>query len=289
MWTIDNLRVGGRVPLHWVLIGAPALFLLAFFVVPNAFLLSASVLKSENQVLTNELTLDNFTLFLTKKVYLLTILRTFVVGASVGLLVAFLSFPVSYFLVRTQSRWKGILIALSLAPLLASVVVRTYGWYVLLDRFGFVNDVLLGFDAIQERIAFIPSTAGIIIGLAHALLPYGILTNLASLSAVNPNIERAAMSLGANRTKTFLLILLPNCLPGLAASFLLAFSISISAYATPAILGGYAAQTIATLIYAFIMQVLDWSLGAALGAILIVSTMAILYLSFRFGGRRAEV
>ncbi len=289
MWTIDGQGAGRRLPLHWFLVGVPALFLLVFFVLPNAFLLSASVLKSENQVLTNQFTTENFTIFLTKKVYLLTILRTFVVGISVGLLVAFVSFPVSYFLVRTRSRFKGVLITLSLAPLLASVVVRTYGWYVLLDRFGFVNDVLLKLDAIQERIAFIPSTGGIIIGLAHALLPYGILTNLASLSAVNPNMERASMSLGANRTKTFLLVLLPNCMPGLVASFLLAFSISISAYATPAILGGYAAQTIATLIYAFIMQVLDWSLGAALGTILIVSTLAILYFSFRFGGKRAEV
>jgi len=289
MWTIDGKQAGRRVPLPLVLIGVPALFLLLFFVVPNALLLSASFLRSENQVLTHELTLQNFTIFLTKKVYLLTILRTFVVGISVGFLVALLSFPVSYFLIRTQSRFKGALIALSLAPLLASVVVRTYGWYVLLDRFGFLNDVLMSIDAIQQRIAFIPSTGGIIVGLTHALLPYGILTNLASLSVVNPNIEKAAMSLGANRTRTFLLVLLPNCLPGLAASFLLAFSISISAYATPAILGGYAAQTVATLIYTFIMQVLDWSLGAALGAILIVSTVVILYFSFRFGGRRAEL
>lgn len=289
MWSIDRQGAARGIPIHWILIALPALFLLVFFVLPNAFLLSASLLKSENQVLTDELTLENFTYFLTRRVYLMAILRTFFIGASVGLIVAFVSFPLAYFLIRTTSRFKGILIALSLAPLLASVVVRTYGWYVLLDRFGALNELLLGLDLITERIAFIPSTGGIIVGLAHALLPYGVLTNLAALSALNPNLEKAAMSLGASRTKTFLLVVLPHCAPGLIASFLLAFSISISAYATPAILGGPSSQTIATLVYTFMMQVLDWSLGAALATILIVSTVLVLYLSSRFGGRRASL
>ncbi len=274
---------------HWILIAGPALFLLLFFVFPNALLLSASLLKSENQVLTSKLTLDNFGFVLSKAHYQRAILRTFVVGASVGLLVAIISLPISYFLIRTTSRFKGVLITLSLAPLLASVVVRTYGWYVILDRFGFVNDVLLNFSLIEERIAFIPSTGGIILGLTHALLPYGILTNLAALSSINPNLETASMSLGENRCRTFFRVVLPLSMPGLVASFLLAFSISISAYATPAILGGYASRTIATHIYTFIMQVLDWSLGATFGAILIGFTVFILVLMFRFGGRRLEL
>jgi putative spermidine/putrescine transport system permease protein len=289
MWSIDRQRAKGGIPVYWLLIGLPALFLLLFFVLPNAFLLSASVLRSENQVLTDELTLENFGYFLTRPVYLAAILRTFFIGASVGLLVAFVSFPLAYFLIRTNSRFKGLLIALSLAPLLASVVVRTYGWYVVLDRFGALNELLIALHLITERIAFIPSTGGIIIGLAHALLPYGVLTNLASLSTFNPNLEKAAMSLGASRTKTFFLVVLPHCVPGLVASFLLAFSISISAYATPAILGGPSSQTIATLVYTFMMQVLDWSLGAALATILIVSTVLILYLSSRVGGKRASL
>ncbi len=289
MWRIDSQHDGSAIAISWYLIAVPALFLLVFFVVPNALLLSASVFKSEHQVLTSELTAENFALVLSKPHYLRAIVRTFIVGACVGLLVALVSLPISYFLVRTTSRFKGLLIAISLAPLLASVVVRTYGWYVILDRFGFVNDVLVDFEMIENRIAFIPSTGGIILGLAHALLPYGILTNIAALSSINPNLETASKSLGANRIQTFVHVLLPLVMPGLIASFLLAFSISISAYATPAILGGYASQTIATLIYTFIMQVLDWSLGAALGTVLIGSTLIILLLSFRFGGRKVQL
>ena len=122
---------------------------------------------------------------------------------------------------RTRSRWKGLLIALSLAPLLASVVVRTYGWYIILNRFGVANDALLGLGIIDERIAFMPSTGAIIIGLAHALLPYAVLTIMGSLNGINPNLESAAMSLGANRTRTFFHVVLPLSLPGIAGGFIL--------------------------------------------------------------------
>ena len=117
--------------------------LLVFFVLPNALLLSTSFLKSEAQQLTDELTLENYTFLFTKALYIGAFVRTFLVGACVGLLVVLLGYPLAYFLVRTRSRWKGLLIALALAPLLASVVVRTYGWYIILNRFGVANDLLL--------------------------------------------------------------------------------------------------------------------------------------------------
>jgi len=117
-----------------LIVAVPAAFLLVFFVVPNALLLSASFQKTEAQQLTSQLTLENYAFLFTKPLYLEVFARTLLVGVSVGLIDVLLGFPLAYFLVRTKSRWKGLLIALSLAPLLASVVVRTYGWYIILNR-----------------------------------------------------------------------------------------------------------------------------------------------------------
>ena len=142
---------------------------------------------------------------------------------------------------------------------------------------------------IADRIAFMPSTGAIIIGLAHALLPYAVLTIMGSLGGINPNLEQAAMSLGANRTRTFLNVVLPLSLPGVAGGFILVFSIAISAYATPAILGGPATQVAATAIYSFMINLLDWSIGAALAVILIVSSLLLLYAAARMGARRAAL
>jgi putative spermidine/putrescine transport system permease protein len=273
----------------WLIALLPGAFLFMFFGLPNALLLTISFLKSEAQELTGELTLDNYTFLFGERVYRQALLRTFVVGLAVGLIDIILAFPLAYFLVRTSSRWRGLLIALSFTPLLASVVVRTYGWYIVLNRFGVANDLLLWLGVTSDRIAFMPSTGAIIVGLAHALLPYTILTLMGSIGGINPSLELAAMSLGANRRQTFFRIVLPLCLPGLIGGFILSFSIAISAYATPAILGGPATLVMATAIYSFMTQLLDWSIGAALAVIMTVSTLALLFIAARFGARTATI
>ncbi len=270
-----------------LLVAVPAVFLLAFFVVPTMFLMSSGFLQSDGMVPTGGWTLENFQILLTRSIYRQAILRTFVVGSAVGAVVVLLSYPLAYFLVRTSSRWRNLLIALSLAPLLASVIVRTYGWWVVLNREGAINTLLKSAGVIDQPLALLPSTTAIIVGLAHALLPYGVLTIIASLNGLNPNLERAAMSLGANRMRTFLSVTLPLTLPGIVGGFLLAFAIAISAYATPAILGGPATEVMATMIRTFMAVTLDWALGAAMGAILLVSSLGLLMLTSALGARQA--
>lgn len=284
--TTEAGRSGWRA---WAIAAAPVFVLALFFGLPNALLLSVSFLKSEAQQLTDELTLENYAFLFTNRVYLDALVRTFVVGVSVGLIDVVLAFPVAYFLMRTTSRWKGLLIALSLAPLLASVVVRTYGWYVILNRSGMLNEALLGAGLTQERISFMPSTGAIIVGLAHALLPYTILTLMSALAGLNPSLEKAAMSLGANRRRTFLAVVLPLATPGLIGGFILSFSIAISAYATPAILGGPATLLMATAIYGFMTSLLDWSTGAALSVVLVAASLLLFFIASRFGAGRARL
>jgi putative spermidine/putrescine transport system permease protein len=279
------VRASSRLPL--LLVALPAGFLLVFFVIPTAFLLSISFVESDGMVPTGGFTFENFTMLFESRLYTAAILRTFVVGASVGLLVVVLSYPLAYFLVRTTSPWRGWLIALSLSPLLASVIVRTYGWWVVLNREGVVNTALTSLGIIDQPLTLLPSVAAIVVGLAHALMPYGVLTIIASLNGLNPSLERAAMSLGASRTKTFLTVTLPLSAPGIAGGFLLAFAIAISAYATPAILGGPATEVMATLIRTFMLVQLDWALGSAMAAILLSCAVVLLVVTSLLG-KRAE-
>lgn len=281
---ILGMRRGRVLPL--ALVALPGLFLLLAFVLPNAVLFSASLLKSQAQVLTDEVTLDNFRALAARPVYVQAILRTFIIGATVGVLVAVISYPLAFFLARTDTRWRAALIALSLSPLLASVVVRTYGWWVLLNREGALNDFLriLG---MADRPQWLPSSGAIVLGLTHSLLPYGVITIMTALNTVNPQLERAAMSLGASRTRTFLAVTLPLSAPGVAAAFLLAFTLAISAYATPQILGGASTPVMATQIYNLMTTVLDWSLGSAFSVVLVVSAVLLMLLGTMLTSRRA--
>ncbi len=272
--------------LPWLLVAGPAGFLLIFFVAPTALLLSMSFVESEDSIPTGALTLDNYGVLLGHRLYLSAILRSFVVGLSTGALVVLLAYPLAYFLVRTTSRWKALLIAASLAPLLASVIVRTYGWWVVLNQEGAINVLLRSLGLIDRPLAMLPSTAAVTIGLAHALLPYGVLSIMASLNGLNPSLERAAMSLGAGRLRTFFAVTLPLTLPGVAGGFLLTFAIAMGAYATPAILGGASTEVMATMIRRFMLDLLDWSVGSAMGAILLVSAMALLLATSALAARR---
>lgn len=283
-----SLALPGRRLLPYLLIAVPSLFLLVFFVTPSLLLLSMSLVQTEDSLPTGVLTLGNFATLFSTRLYLNAILRSFLVGVSAGALVVLLAYPLAYFLVRTTSRWKNLLIAASLAPLLASVIVRTYGWWVILNREGAVNIALHSLGIIDRPLIMLPSTAAIIVGLAHALLPYGVLTIMASLNGLNPSLERAAMSLGANRTRCFLAVTLPLTAPGIAGAFLLSFAIAISAYATPAILGGPATEVMATMIRRFMLELLDWSLGSAMGTVLLVSAMLLLLLTTLFRQRQSS-
>jgi putative spermidine/putrescine transport system permease protein len=270
----------------YLLVALPAVFLLVFFVMPTAVLLSTSVLEADGMVPTDALTPGNFATLFSHRIYTDAIVRSFGIGLAVGALVILLAYPVAYLLVRSTSRWKNVLLALALAPLLASVIVRTYGWWVLFNRDGAINVMLAALGIIARPLAMLPSTPVIVIGLAHALLPYGILTLMASLNGINPNLERAATSLGASPLRGFLEVTLPLSAPGVAGGFLLAFGVAISAYATPAILGGPGTQTMATLIYSLMTTLLDWGLGSAMGVVLLASSFAVLLL-ITLTGRRA--
>lgn len=284
----NRLRV--RVPVQLLLVAGPALFLLATFVLPTAFHLTVSFFISDaGLVVTDRITLDNYIDFFARPFFRDVLLRSFLIGGAVGLLVVVLAFPLSYFLVRTTSRWKNELVALCFAPLLASVIVRTYGWHTILHRDGIVNEALLWIGVISEPLLLTPSTGAIIVGLTHVLLPYGVLTIMSSLQGINPNLESAAMNLGASRFKTFFRVVLPLSIPGVAGGFFLAFAITLSAYATPAILGGPRQETMATMIYAFMNDMLDWSMSSTIGMILVITAMALMFMAAAFGNRRGAL
>ena len=148
---------------------------------------------------------------------------------------------------------------------------------------------MLALGLIADRIALMPSSGAITVGLAHALLPYGVLTLMGALNAIHPNLERAAMSLGAGRLRTFLAVTLPLSMPGVIGGFLLCFSIAISAYATPAILGGPATQVAGDrgprLHDAAARLVGRRGAGGHPG----VSSLALLYLASRLGTRQVAL
>jgi len=234
-----------------------------------------SLYRFDAGLITPDVTLANYRKFFPYSLYLEGLFRTIRLAGIVALVVTVLSYPIAYFLTRTRSRFKGLLIALVLAPELSGVVLRTYGWIVILEDRGLINTVLLNLNLIERPLRLAQSFTGVALGLTHVLLPFAILAIFSTLQTIDPVLERASQNLGANRVKTFFRVLLPLSLPGVIGAFFLTFTISASAYATPAILGGSGFHVLATLIYQQLLFFLNWPLASVMSLVLLLAVLVV--------------
>jgi putative spermidine/putrescine transport system permease protein len=175
-----------------------------------------------------------------------------------------------------------------IATLIVSVVVRTYGWQLLLanTRTGVVNWILLALGIIHQPIRILYTETAVIIGSLHVFFPMMVLPLASALGKINPQLEDAARTLGAPSWRVFWRVSLPLSLPGLAVGFTLVFSLTASSYVTPAILGGTSAQMLGNLIEQQITAVYDWPFGATIAVVLVATVLGINLASTWFLERR---
>ncbi len=233
-------------------------------------------------------TLANYRAFVTDPFYLEMLLRTCGLGLLVTLGCLIAGYPVAYYLARTPSRWRGLALFLVIAPLLVSAIVRNIGWFPLLSQSGAVNWVLLKLGLIASPLSLINNFTGVVIGLIHALLPFMILTLTTVIQRIEGDLEEAAANLGAGPLQTFWRVLLPLSLPGVVSGSLLVFAMAISAYTTPAILGGNRVLVMATYIAQQFRTVLNYPAGGTASALLLVFAivLTVLALQVRTGEER---
>jgi len=254
----------------WLLLPTIAVFG-AIFVAPLAdlFLVSFHRMSGPAQV-SAAYTSDNYWAFVTDPFYLEMLLRTCWLGLLVTFSCLLVGYPVAYYLARTTSRWRGMALFLVISPLLVSAIVRNIGWFPLLSLSGLVNWALLKIDLISSPLPLINNFTGVVIGLVHALLPFMILMLTTVIQRIEGDLEEAAANLGAGPLEVFWRVLLPLSLPGVIAGSLLVFAMAISAYTTPAILGGNRVLVMATYIAQQFRAVLNYPAGGTAAALLLV-------------------
>ena len=218
-------------------------------------------------------------------------LRTFRIAVLVTLITALVGAPEAYILNRMRPPWRGLFVLVLLGPLLISVVARTLGWALLFGgRTGVVNAALMNLHVITAPIPFMITETGIVIALAHVLMPFMVLAVWTALQRLDPQIENAAVSLGAGHLTILRRVILPQIVPGMLSGGIIVFALAASAFATPAIIGGRRLKVAATLAYDEFLNTLNWPLGAAVAVLLLVVLVAIVVTANRLIERRfAEV
>lgn len=265
-----------------MLLIVPAVALLfAFFVLPYfSIILMSFRTASSSAPYGDGYTLTHFTDALSDGYILGVLGRTIGLGLLVTVITLILGYPVAWHLARTKSRWKGLLYTFVLSPLLVGLVVRTFGWMIILSNNGVANQSLQWLGITESPVQLMNNNIGVTIALVHVFLPFIILPLLGNIQAINPELESAARSLGASRIRTFFRVTLPLSIPGIQAGTILVFVLSISAYVTPAMLGGARAKTMSVLVVQYLIDNFRWPAGAALALILAVTAIVSVWLYF---------
>ena len=203
--------------------------------------------------------------------------RTAWVSLTTTLLCVLIGAPEAYVLSRMRAPWRSFFLVVILSPLLISVVVRAFGWSLVLGPAGLLNSFLqsVGFDRV--RILYTPTA--VVIALVHVMLPFMVIPVWTSLQKLDPQIENAALSLGASKFQVWRRVVLPQITPGLLSGALIVFALSASAFAIPGLVGGRRVKMVATLIYDEYLHELNWPLGAAIALILLLVNLLVMYVT----------
>lgn len=249
----------------------PGIVLLCFFLVlPLLSSLIPTVFPESSFSL--QLYIDFF-----KDSYFMAVLgRTLSISLIVTIFCAVLGLPAAYVISGVSKKWRGILIALTLFPLLTNSVIRSFAWITILGKNGVINNLLMMFGVINEPLSLLYTDFSIIIGSVYLFLPTMIMTLVGVLENIDDDLLEAAATLGLSPLKGFFNIILPLSLPGMIVGSILVFTGTLTAYTTPQLLGGNKKMMLATLLYQRATTLGDWTSASVIALVMIVITFAVM-------------
>jgi putative spermidine/putrescine transport system permease protein len=195
-----------------------------------------------------------------------------------------LGYPVALMIARAGPRAARVLYVVIISPLLVSLVVRTYGWMVILAPRGLVNQAL-GWLGLEGSLRLMYNELGVVIGMTHILLPFMVLTVTAAIQNIDPSLEEAAATLGASRLGVFRRVTLPLSLPGVIVGCLLVFILTLGSYVTPVLLGGDRGVTVSALVFDSSILLANWPFGAAIAVVFLGVSLIVVVLYQRVAAR----
>ncbi len=230
-------------------------------------------------------TLDQFRRFLGDDFYRAVLWRTVRLSVLITALCLLIGFPLAYIMARVGPRARLWLIVMVILPLMTSVVVRTFGWMVVLSRSGLIPNTLRDMGLVGRAFSLMHTETAIVIGMVQVLLPFMALSILGVMMRIDPRLEEAARTMGCGFLQTLRTVVLPLAVPGIVAGSLLVFTLSASSFVTPNLLGGPRVQVLAASIYQQVTQTLDWNFAAAQAVILFVGVALVLIPYIALAGR----
>jgi putative spermidine/putrescine transport system permease protein len=253
----------------WALLAPATLFVAIGFVLPVLILLSGAFRGAGGGF-----SVAPYVDFFSQPLYRTVFWRTLWLGGIVTLVTAVLGYAVALAVLDRTPAAKGRLVALIILPLMISPVARTYAWLVILGRTGFINVALQKVGLTDEPIRILFTEWAVFIGLVQLFFPLMVLPLISALENLPRDVVPAARVLGASWPTVFRKVILPLTREGLVVGGTLVFTGSLTAYVTPAILGGSKVLMLETLLYQRVSVANDYASASVIAVILIVMSIA---------------
>lgn len=262
----------------------PGVLLVSFLAVGMALLTWYSFLTYDTvEVLVYTYTLENWQRLISTPAYHTVIFRTILYSVFVTICCVVLAIPYAYLVVRTERRFFRYFLLFGLfVPFFTGVIIRAYGWLIILGENGLVNWVLgtLGLGTVN----FLGTPVAVILGLVQYLLPFAVLMLTPAIASIEPDLERAAKNCGASQWETFRHVVLPLARPGITASTIVVFTISMANYSIPDLLGGGTLSFVANFIYNKVFGTLNYPFAAVLSLVLVIVASLVILVIFKVYG-----
>jgi putative spermidine/putrescine transport system permease protein len=254
------------------------LIMLVFFLMPMLYLAFDSLHKFTLSTGSGGLTLTNYSRLLSDPYYLGVLGNTVRLAGISSVAALILGYPLALLLWQVPSRWKGLLVIAIIAPLLVSVIVRTFGWIVILGKEGLLNSAIRTVAAETQagRNGHLFTDYAVVIGMVHVYIPFMVLSVYSALQKQQRRYVNAARNLGAGTFRAFLHVTFPLSVPGIVTGMTTVFAMAAGSYVTVAVLGGSRVMVMSILAYQQAVGLANWQFGAAISIVLLVGTLVII-------------
>lgn len=253
----------------WMMLAPGLLILLICLAVPLLKVLVPTFV-------TGDYPMSSYVQFFQDEYYLKIFFRTVRIAVITTLVCMIGGIPTAYFISRCDKKWRGLLLAASIFPMMTNSVIRSFAWINILGSNGIINKILTALDIVEKPMKLLYTDFAIIIGSVYLFLPLMIVTVTGVMENIDDDMMEAAQSLGENRFSAFMKVIFPMSLPGIIVGGILVFTGTLTAYTTPQLLGGNSNMVLATLIYQRAMSVGDWNGASVVALIMIIVTLVVI-------------
>ena len=262
------------------------LWLFLLFVLPHLELLRLSFLGT-GYYGKSGFTLGNYAAFFKEPAYWLTFVRTAGYSIIITLIVLIIALPMAFYITKVVGfKARGLLMLLVIVPFWVSVLIRVYGWMIILRESGIINQILVGMGLLKTPIEMLYNDVSLIIGLVHTNLLFMLVPIIGVMDSLDNSLIEAASNLGAKKLAIWWKIIIPHCITGIMSGSIIVFMLVTGSYITPALMGGKNSLWFTQQIYNQFIIAFNWNQGAAFGFLLLLISSIIVWLSLKITGQK---